>query len=367
VGEEKCDEMVGYMAVYRVGLAMALFYTLLAIITIRVRSSADPRAKIHNGFWGLKLLVFIGLLVGAFFIPKGNFSKAWMVIGMIGGFLFILIQLILLVDFAYRWSEKWIGKYEDTGNRSWFVALLVCTGFLYLAALAIVVCSYYFYTHKEGCKLNKFFISINLIISVILSVVTILPKVQEAQPSSGLLQGSVISAYSMYLTWSAMSNEPDSKCNPAGKLFQDTTTDLSPSFDVNTGISVALLFCTVVWSCIRTASNSSLSISSGDSETLIRNDDDDGDVEYRGQQVRDDEESGVAYNYCFFHITFTLASLYIMMMLTNWYSPEGADFTKLTSNWATVWVRISSSWICFAIFLWTLVAPLIFPDREFSG
>ena len=104
------------MAVYRVGLAMALFYFLLALITIKVKTSGDPRAKIHNGFWGIKLLVFIGLLVGAFFIPKGDFSKAWMVIGMIGGFLFILIQLILLVDFAYRWSEKWVGNYEDTGK-----------------------------------------------------------------------------------------------------------------------------------------------------------------------------------------------------------------------------------------------------------
>ena len=49
---------------------------------------------------------------------------------------------------------------------------------------------------------------------IIISVMTIHPRVQESQPSSGLLQAAVISAYSMYLTWSAMSNEPDAKCNP---------------------------------------------------------------------------------------------------------------------------------------------------------
>jgi len=30
-----------------------------------------------------------------------------MYVGMAGGFLFILIQLVLLIDFAYSWSEKW--------------------------------------------------------------------------------------------------------------------------------------------------------------------------------------------------------------------------------------------------------------------
>lgn len=39
----------------------------------------------------------------------------------------------------------------------------------------------------------------------------------------------------------------------------------------------------------------------------------------RIQRVYDDEETAVTYNYSFFHITFFLASLYIMMTLTNWY------------------------------------------------
>lgn len=39
----------------------------------------------------------------------------------------------------------------------------------------------------------------------------------------------------------------------------------------------------------------------------------------RYQRVYDDESTAVTYNYSFFHITFFLASLYIMMTLTNWY------------------------------------------------
>ena len=43
---------------------------------------------------------------------------------------------------------------------------------------------------------------------IVISVVAVLPKVQEYQPRSGLLQSSVVSLYTLYLTWSAMSNQP---------------------------------------------------------------------------------------------------------------------------------------------------------------
>ena len=45
---------------------------------------------------------------------------AWMVIGMIGAFLFILIQLVLLVDFAHMWNESLIVRYEETQSKKWF-------------------------------------------------------------------------------------------------------------------------------------------------------------------------------------------------------------------------------------------------------
>ena len=37
------------------------------------------------------------------------------------------------------------------------------------------------------------------------------------------------------------------------------------------------------------------------------------------QTVYDNETLGVVYNYSFFHFTLALASLYIMMVLTDWY------------------------------------------------
>ena len=75
------------------------------------------------------------------------------------------------------------------------------------------------YLQSEGCALNKFFISFNMILCIVVSIVAVLPKVQEYQPRSGLLQSSVVSLYTLYLTWSAMSNQPGKfQWNPYNSL-----------------------------------------------------------------------------------------------------------------------------------------------------
>ena len=40
-----------------------------------------------------------------------------MYFGMIGGFLFILIQLVLIIDFAHSWAEAWVGNYEESESK----------------------------------------------------------------------------------------------------------------------------------------------------------------------------------------------------------------------------------------------------------
>ncbi|XP_065651610.1 probable serine incorporator isoform X2 [Hydra vulgaris] len=361
IGEESCDKLVGYMAVYRVCFAMTAFFFIMSIIMFKVRSSRDPRGSIQNGFWAIKFIVFIGLLVGAFYIPKGNFSKVWMYFGLVGGILFILIQLVLLIDFAHRWSEKWITNYEESENKFWFIGLALSTGILYIIAIAIIIYCYISYAHS-GCSLNKFFISLTLFLSVIVSFMSVHPTIQEAQSTSGLLQAACISAYTAYLTWSGLSNEPDAICNPGSSI------NFVQNFGGQTAFAAVVLFCTVVYSCLRTSNGNNLSAKSDDAmgDILIASGDENEESEKIGQKVYDNEKLHVAYNYSYFHFTFMLASLYIMMMLTNWYSPENSDSKTLISSWSTVWIKVVSCWACFAIFMWTLLAPVLWPDRIFE-
>jgi len=85
----------------------------------------------------------------------------------------------------------------------------------------------------------------------------------------------------------------------------------------------------------------------------------------------EDPEGPVAYNYSFFHFTFLLATLYLGMVLTNWQSisivtGDGVDDTILVDQgMSAVWVKMVSSWVTLLLFIWTMIAPVVFPNRKF--
>ena len=102
----------GTLAVYRITFAIFLFHSLLGALLYNVQSSSDPRAGLQNGFWGLKLLTWLGFLIGAFFIPNEFFIgwSKWFAMWAAGGF--VLVQVVLLIDFAYnvrplKRRERW--------------------------------------------------------------------------------------------------------------------------------------------------------------------------------------------------------------------------------------------------------------------
>ncbi|XP_078094079.1 serine incorporator 1-like [Mustelus asterias] len=374
-GKVNCDVIVGYKSVYRMCFGLAGFFFLFTLIMIQVKSSKDPRAGLQNGFWFFKFLALVGITVGAFFIPDGTFTTVWFYFGVVGAFCFILIQLILLVDFAHSWSQAWVQNMEDGNPKCWFAALLTCTVINYLLSIAAIAALYVFYTQPDDCTANKVFISLNLIFCAIVSVVSILPKVQEAQPHSGLLQASIITLYTIYVTWSAMTNEPERKCNPSLlSIVQQTTSNSTvapPSdsvvqwWDAQSIVGLIIFLLCVLYASIRSSNNAQvnkLMMTEESEESMggFSTPPDDG-----MHRAVDNEQDAVTYSYSFFHFCLFLASLYIMMTLTNWYRPT-SDFSTVQSAWSAVWVKISSSWIGLLLYMWTLVAPLILSNRDFS-
>ena len=135
----------------------------------------------------------------------------------------------------------------------------------------------------------------------------------------------------MYLTWSAMSNQPDPNCklDLAAKVFgvKNVTSEVgmedeaeeSPAMDTAGIIGLIVWFCCVLYSSVRSTTNDSAArITMTDTVNLTdpesREDADDG-------SGGDSERDGVQYSWSLFHLMFALATLYVMMTLTNWYAP----------------------------------------------
>ncbi|EGD72732.1 hypothetical protein PTSG_04461 [Salpingoeca rosetta] len=365
-GNENCDRRWGELGVYRVLTATAVFHALMALILIGVKSSRDPRAAIHKGFWPVKLLLLIALATGAFFIPNGVFMDlGW--VALVCGFLFIIVQMVLLVDFAYSWNEAWLGRMED-GSSCYKWGLITCSFGAYAIAIAITVCCFVFYTQADNnpCTLSKTALGVNIGLSLIMTFFALHPRVQEAQPTSGLLQAGIMSFYTTYLVWSAVSNVDE----PCGMGVKPDTTA--------TVVGAILTFLAVAYSSMRTSSASQLGKlgmqqDASERESLILSDvesggGDDDDSSGGGCAGGDDEADGVKYSWSFFHLTFMMAAFYLMMVITDWANIRDGHTAneKVGNGLASVWIQIASSWVVALLYIWTLIAPLCLPNRDFS-
>ena len=79
----------------------------------------------------------------------------------------------------FSWAEAWHSNYMENESKGWLAALLTCTGFMYSGAIAAIVLMFVYYTGEwtGQCKLHEFFITFNMLLCVVLTVTSVLPKV----------------------------------------------------------------------------------------------------------------------------------------------------------------------------------------------
>lgn len=165
-------------------------------------------------WWGPKVLVWLVLVAVSFAIPNPFFIFWGNYVSLIGATLFIILGLVLLVDFAHSWSETCLEHIDQNpDDRLWPLILVGSTAGLYLASIVLTVLLYVFFA-GSGCTLNQFLISFNLALCVLITLICVHPAVQDANPRSGLAQASMVAAYCTYLITSAVGNHTDGQCNP---------------------------------------------------------------------------------------------------------------------------------------------------------
>ncbi|KAF4394721.1 hypothetical protein F8388_015627 [Cannabis sativa] len=78
-----------------------------------------------------------------------------------------------------------------------------------------------------------------------------------------------------------------------------------------------------------------------------------------GEHEEKEKSKPVSYSYSFFHLIFSLASMYSAMLLTGWSTSVGASGKLVDVGWPSVWIRI------ITVFVWffTVVRGLV--ERAF--
>lgn len=336
-------------AVLRISLGNFLFFVILALVMIGVKDQNDRRDSWHHGGWTVKFVIWGVLTILMFFMPNvvvtiyGTLSK-------FGAGLFLLVQVIILLDATHSWNDAWVAKDEQ----KWYYALLAISVTCYIAAFTISgILFIWFNPSGEDCGLNVFFLVMTMVLAFAFGVIALHPAV-----NGSLLPASVISVYCAYVCYTGLSCEPRNYvCNGLHNKSAVSTSTLV------LGMLTTVL--SVLYSALRAGSSTTFlsppsSPKSAEKKPLLESE----ELEEGEKGKKDKEPRPVSYSYTFFHLIFALASMYSAMLLSGWTSSsESSDLIDV--GWTSVWVRICTEWVTAVLYIWTLVAPLIIQDREF--
>jgi len=371
------DKCRGNAGVYRVGFTSFLFFTIASLVT---KSKPDY----NRYYWSAKFAAFMGLVITCIWIPNSPlFDPFFLNIARIGGFIFILMQSIILIDLAYTWNESWVDKSNqadamDFGSGDkWLKAIIAACITLYTTVLVFIIL---LFATFDDCSINKTILSFTTIFIIVITAI------QLTGEEGSLLTSAVISLYGVYLAFSALSKNPDYDCNPL--------LGGNDALGITMGILLTLVTVFWVgWSFTAEERLTSEGYKSTSSRSLRSNSRKHYDValpfledaeEENDKSARllttslsnrsfnsdggesDDDASDNVWK---LNLVLLLVSCFFTVSLTGWGSVEKADSADASNpqaGHANLWIIIVSQWFTFLLYGWTLAAPRLFPDRDFS-
>ncbi|KAG2493562.1 hypothetical protein HYH03_008376 [Edaphochlamys debaryana] len=373
------DSYFGQQAVYRVSMGNFLFFGLMSLAMLGVKTRGDKRdLYLHHGNPLLKFGLWLLFTALPFLFPTPVLDAyAWM--ARFGSGVFLVIQMIILLDFVQCWNDSWVAAGEE--DERWLYGLMGLTVGAYAGTLTLAGLMYAWFKPPGAgsCSLNVALVTLALLLVVGCSALSLAPLARQGS----IFPSACISLYVAYLCFSALQSEPrDYACN--GLAHRLTATSGST---LALGMLVTLL--SVVYAAFRAGSNTALFTLEGS---------EDGDAAGQRQALLEAGEgtsagldgapdaaeatrdavtgatpppkpdapsAPVSYNYAFFHLIFALASMYLAMLMTGWGS-QAQEKDRIDVGWASVCVKTGAQWATGLLYMWTLVAPALFPDREFS-
>lgn len=362
----------GNNGVYRVAAVTVLFYFLTGL-TVYCQPS-------HNReVWPAKLfLCMVGVIVTVFISNAPIFSSVYLQIGRIGGAVFLVFQQLVLLDISYNLNDAWVARADEADSiergsgQKWLNIILASCALLYAGSVAVIGVAFHYYS---GCRANDAFLSVTSVMAIVVTAV------QMSGEEASLLTSAVLTAYATYLCVLAVSKNPNEDCNP-GLKEQDT-------LGIFTGIIITLI--SLAWAGWSNTASRRLLDAEDDGEdeagytppaapneqkvkgVVVTSAPDTAEEGYgstggnNGNATTPTTPSVTAAGWKI-NAVLLLVTCWISMALTGWGSivDGGGDLANPDVHNVSMWMIIASQWIMLLLYLWTLVAPRLFPDRDFS-
>ena len=320
----KGKEAIGATLVARTTSSLAIWFVVHSLVTVCNKNLVDSfQFMFHISWLWLHSLIYIALWVGFWFIPDGFFDF-YMQAAMYISFIYLVFQIYFLIIFFHGLNDKFVT--EDNEK-----CMLAITVFIELVSITIFGLCYYFYA-PGGCDGNIAIITVNLIITIALFILAFIRE------NGSIFTASLVNCYVAYLTASGI------MCSPGGSCSRVSASTSNIIF------TIAASIFTLLWMAY-SAFSSSYQV---------------GDCDCGCGCCGGEGEEKPEFSLSFFHALFALASVYLTMVVTNWGN------TKESVAWATnhgvisKWVNLGASWASALLYLWTLIAPCLCPDRDFS-
>jgi len=362
--DEGCDDRYTSECIYRQLIYRASFVLFMLYLLLAAGSAFSE--KVNRSFWMLKFAFAFCLFFGLWW-GSNSFFAGWSHFARFFSFFWLLVQAILLLDFAYDLHDVIMLKdSEAEGSKKWQAFyLLLSFGFLACAFTGIG----YLYADYSGCGLGGFFTTVTLIFGIATTVISMLNQVNK-----GFLTPCVMFAYSTFVAWYALLSSPDEDCNPDANTNDGEKENAMIIISVIT--FVILLYCAgngtkvlnifnpegegVIMSQIGTGTLGTELSPKPDAEegrasvptdSPGSSEGDDNDA-YTGGSDFVNESSGTTHERVFFHILMMLTSCYCAMLFTNWGRanglPEGQGSSNVEAD-MSMWLKILSQWVFLAM------------------
>eukprot|EP00559_Dactyliosolen_fragilissimus_P003797 CAMPEP_0184869168 /NCGR_PEP_ID=MMETSP0580-20130426/33192_1 /TAXON_ID=1118495 /ORGANISM="Dactyliosolen fragilissimus" /LENGTH=432 /DNA_ID=CAMNT_0027370487 /DNA_START=242 /DNA_END=1540 /DNA_ORIENTATION=+ len=372
-------QCVSNSGVYRPTFLSTIFFLCSAIAT-----KSNP--LLNREAWPAKYGIFFFLLFITLFIPNHPFfDSIYLHTFRFLAMCFIIIQQIILIDVGYNWNESWVDKSNECDRMEWGsgskwlkAIIAACITMYSLSFFGIIL----LYKHFTGCSNNSSIITFTWI------GILIITGIQLSGSEGSLLTSSMISLYVTYLAYSIVSKNPNGICNPTlghddiwGNIFGMFLTIISLAWvgwswtaedrlDPQ-GVQAAR---PVGPNARPNPDNLNLDTPFLDSENQAIS-----GIVVESEDADDDLETSSPANYrgstslWKLNIVLALISCWVAASLTGWGCIEGGIGEAGMHTAANPQVGLMnmtmigvSQWLAIILYGWTLLAPRIFPDREFS-